>query len=76
MVVLNQYIFYFDFFCIIGISKHTNVIFVGDTCLITIKLDINYNCIMDAFLKLNHFAFFVCTFNFPCDSHFIPYIKR
>ncbi len=38
-----------QFICTIGIFKHTNVGSTSDTILDIIKLEINYNCIVDAF---------------------------
>jgi len=63
-------------FCTIGIFKHTNVACANDTILDIIKLEMNCNCITDAFKKLNHCTFFVLKFNIPCGSHFIVYFKR
>jgi hypothetical protein len=69
---LNQYILYQNFFTI-NIYKHTNVAFASDIGLDILKLEITCNCIIDAFKKFNHFAFFVFKFNFPCGSHFRTY---
>jgi hypothetical protein len=57
MVVLNQYILTFQIFCTIGIFKHIMVAFVGDISLDIIKLEINWNCIMDACFKPIHYIF-------------------
>jgi hypothetical protein len=46
---LNQDILYFDFFGIIGISKHISATSYGDIGLDIIKLEINCNCDVDAF---------------------------
>jgi hypothetical protein len=61
---------------IIGISKHISVASTSDTSLNIIKLEINYNYVMDAFKKPHHSTFFVFKFNFPCGSHFMAYFKR
>ncbi len=58
--------------CIIGIPKHINVVFVGDTSFDIMKEEINCNCHFDAFSKPNHSTFLVFKFNVPCGgSHFI-----
>jgi len=41
--------FTFQLFYTIGISKHTNVISIGDIGLDIMKLETNCNCVMDAF---------------------------
>jgi hypothetical protein len=63
-------------FCTIGISKHTSASSTSDIGLDIIKLKMSYNCIMDAFLKLNNFAFFVFKFNFLCGSQFMAFKNK
>jgi hypothetical protein len=69
--VFHCYIFY-----MIGICKHVNATFVGDTSFDMTNVEINFNYNGEMFCKPKRLAFLVSSSIQPCGSHFIEYFNK
>jgi hypothetical protein len=64
------------FFCTIGICKHVNATFVGDTDFNVINVEINFKYNGEMFCQLKQLAFLVFSSIQPCGSHFVEYFNK